>query len=372
MDLFDPWIEKLIPDCCLRIASMINSIRLQNFRSYSDESFEFDPGVNIVVGPNASGKTNLLEAVLVLCRGNSYRAKDAELIKFEAPWSRLDGYFDHQTYALKLEKVGTQLDKTYVIDEKPFKRINLEKTIPVVYFEPNHLQLITRGPQQRRDYFDDLLERSSPGFKALNNNYKRVLAQRNSLLKQGPLRAKEHIFAWNVRLSELGEKIAQKRQELTEDINLNLSKTYKSISRQKTELSLEYICQFNPGNYGNKLLHRLENNSENDYLKGFTSFGPHREDFNLNLNNQSAGVTASRGENRSIMLALKIYELNLIEEARGRPPIFLLDDVFSELDGARRQALVKFLSNRQTIITTTDADSVIEHFTEATRVIALN
>jgi DNA replication and repair protein RecF len=350
---------------------MINSIRLQNFRNYPDESFEFDPGVNIVVGPNASGKTNLLEAVLVLCRGNSYRARDLELIKFEQPWSRLDGFFDHQTYALKLERTGNLLDKTYVIDEKPYKRIFLDKTIPVVYFEPNHLQLITRGPQQRRDYFDDLLERSRPGFKAQNNNYKRVLAQRNNLLKQGHLKAKGQIFAWNVRLSELGERIAKERQELTDDINKTLTKTYKVISKKRATLTLEYQSQFDPGNYANKLLHKLENNSENDYLKGFTSYGPHREDFSLILNSQTAGNTASRGENRSIMLALKIYELNLIEKARGRPPIFLLDDVFSELDGARRQALVEFLSNRQTIITTTDADAVIQHFLEGYKIILL-
>jgi len=350
---------------------MINTIRLQNYRSYKDESFEFDPGVNIVVGPNASGKTNLLESVLVLCRGSSYRARDAELIKFAEPWLRLDGNFDNQNRVVKLEKVHNQLDKTYLLDEKPYKRLSLEKTVPVVYFEPNHLQLITRGPEQRRNYFDELLERSTPGFKALNNNYKRVLAQRNNLLKQGPAAASRQIFAWDIRLSELGEKIAQARQRLTDDINQDLSKTYKAISKQKAPLQLEYISQFAPANYANKLLHKLEKNTDQDYLRGFTGAGPHREDFAVFLNGQDASTSASRGENRSIMLALKIYELNLIEKSRQQTPIFLLDDVFSELDGARRQALVGFLKKRQTIITTTDADSVIEHFTEDTRVIPI-
>jgi DNA replication and repair protein RecF len=350
---------------------MINSIRLQNYRSYSDESFEFDPGVNIVVGPNASGKTNLLEAVLVLCRGNSYRAKDAELIKFDQPWLRLDGNFVSQERSLKLEKTHNLVDKNYLLDDKPYKRLSLEKTVPVVYFEPNHLQIITRGPEQRRAYFDELLERSSPGFKAANNNYKRVLAQRNSLLKQGAASAGRQIFAWNIRLSELGEKIAQARQQLSDDINQTLSATYKSISKQKAPLRLEYNSQFAPANYANRLLHRLEKTAETDYQRGFTGHGPHREDFSVWLNDQYASVSASRGENRSIMLALKIYELNLIERVRQQPPIFLLDDVFSELDGARRQALVSFLNDRQTIITTTDADSVIEHFTEAARLLPL-
>jgi DNA replication and repair protein RecF len=206
---------------------MLSGIRLQNFRSYADDSFEFDPGVNIVVGPNASGKTNLLEAVLVLSRGNSYRARDAELIRFNKPWARLDGYFDNQNRALKLERTDSNLDKTYLLGGKPYKRLSLDKTLPVVYFEPNHLQLITRGPDQRRDYFDELLERSAIGFKALSASYARALAQRNALLKRGPLAAKQQLFAWNVRLSELGEKIAQSRENLSLGINTELQNNYR-------------------------------------------------------------------------------------------------------------------------------------------------
>src|SRR4051812_36059796 len=103
---------------------MISSLRLQNFRSYSDDSFEFSPNVNIVVGPNASGKTNLLEAVLVLCRGGSYRVRDSELVQFDKPWARLDGYFEEHTRTLKIE----QLAKTFIIDDKPYKRLSLDKT----------------------------------------------------------------------------------------------------------------------------------------------------------------------------------------------------------------------------------------------------
>jgi DNA replication and repair protein RecF len=145
---------------------MISTLRLQNFRSYADASFEFDPGVNIVVGPNASGKTNLLEAVLVLARGSSYRARDAELIKFDKPWARLDGFFEKHTRTVKLEPPS----KTYIIDDKPYKRLSLDKTLPTVYFEPNHLQLMVRGPEQRREYFDDLLERSQPAYRTLLNS----------------------------------------------------------------------------------------------------------------------------------------------------------------------------------------------------------
>lgn len=350
---------------------MISTIRLQNFRSYRDASFEFEPGVNIIVGPNASGKTNLLEAVMVLARGGSYRARDSELIRFEQPWARLDGNFEKQTRTSKLSLQGPVLQKDFEIDGKLFKRLSLERTVPVVFFEPNHLQLMTRGPEQRRDYFDELLERSRSGFKALASNYRRTLAQRNALLKHGRGQADKQLFVWNIRLSELGSQIAQARQELTNQINEDISKTYSRIARHKLSVEVRYDCQFPARGYASKLLHKLETGVQTDLERGFTGHGPHREDFIFYLDGQPAAQTASRGETRSLLLALKIFELNLIEKARGAKPIFLLDDVFSELDGARRHALVDRLKKHQTIITTTDADSVLEYFSQNHHLITL-
>jgi DNA replication and repair protein RecF len=346
---------------------MITSLRLQNFRSYGDDSFEFSPGVNIVVGPNASGKTNLLEAVLVLARGSSYRVRDAELVQFDKPWARLDGFFEKSARSVKIQPP----DKTFIIDDKPYKRLSLDKTLPVVYFEPNHLQLIIRGPEARRDYIDDLLERSRPHFKTLANSYRRTLAQRNALLKRGQRQAHQQLFVWDVRLSELGSQIAAARQELTDDINRQLAKTYSKISKKRSKLELKYASQFASGNYASRMLSKLELAVENDFQRGFTAYGPHREDFIFYLGGQDAGQTASRGETRSILLALKIYELGLIEKTRSQKPIFLLDDVFSELDGSRRRALVESLKNHQTIITTTDAEAVLEYFSETHHLIPL-
>jgi DNA replication and repair protein RecF len=278
---------------------MISTIRLQNFRSYKDSSFEFEEGVNIIFGPNASGKTNLLEAVMMLAQSSSYRARDAEVIKFGKDWARVEGSFQNQARVLKIKDEAGQTFKVFEIDTKPFKRLGFERTVPVVYFEPNHIQLISRGPDQRRNYFDELLERSQPGFKSLAASYRRTLAQRNALLKRGRGSAAEQLFAWDVRLSELGSQVAQARQTLVDEINQTISKTYSQIAKRKSEVKLEYAA----------------------------------------LNNQPAGQSASRGETRSLLLALKIFELRLIEKARGQKPIFLLDDVFSELDGARRRAL---------------------------------
>ena len=132
---------------------MIDNLRLQQFRSYRDESFEFEPGVNIVVGPNASGKTNLLEAVLVLARGSSYKARDVDLVQFNKPWARIDGYFGKQNRSAKIVTQENTVEKSFLLEDKPYKRLSLERTVPVVFFEPNHLQLITRGPEQRRSGF---------------------------------------------------------------------------------------------------------------------------------------------------------------------------------------------------------------------------
>jgi DNA replication and repair protein RecF len=341
---------------------MITSIRLQNFRSYKDDSFEFDPGVNIVVGPNASGKTNLLEAVMVTARGSSFRARDAELIQFKKPWARLEAIFEKQTRVVKIETAADQIIKSYVIDGKSFKRLSLERTIPLVLFEPNHLQLLSRGPETRRDYFDELLERTIPSFKAVAADYRRTLAQRNALLKHGPARANQQLFAWNIRISELGAQIAAARQGLVDQINKNISKNYGQIAGKRSKVELKYDCQFPAANYASRLLSKLEKNIQLDFERGFTGSGPHREDILFYLNSQTANTSASRGEARSLLLALKIFELELIEKTRGQSAIFLLDDVFSELDGKRRRALVNSLADRQTIITTTDADSTVEYF----------
>ncbi|OGL35968.1 hypothetical protein A3F65_02605 [Candidatus Saccharibacteria bacterium RIFCSPHIGHO2_12_FULL_47_16b] len=341
---------------------MINSIRLQNFRSYTDDSFEFEAGVNIIVGPNASGKTNLLQAVAVILNGNSFKPRDNELVRFGKNWSRLDCVADGQQRILKISNEDDRLQKIYEINNQLIRRLTLDKTLPVVLFEPNHLQLMIRGPEQRRDYFDDLLERTLPGFKTTAAKYRRAVAQRNALLKRGPAKAQQQLFVWNIRLSELGAEIVQARYALLETFNKKISRVYSQIAGKRTSIKLDYVTPLRIDNYSSSLLSHLEKNTNRDFNLGFTSYGPHREDIGITINKKPAATHASRGEMRSIVLALKIAELDLLESARDTKPLLLLDDVFSELDGARRRHLVEHLKNHQTLITTTDADSVIAHF----------
>ena len=350
---------------------MISSLRLQHFRSYKDASFEFDAGVNIVVGPNACGKTNLLEAVLVLAKGSSYRAKPAELIKFGKPWGRLDAFFERQSRVLKLEESPEGARRTILIDDQPFTRLSLDRTVPIVLFEPNNLQLLIRGPETRREYLDDLLTQTVEGYKTMLAGYKRAVSQRNSLLKKEHL-TKDQLFVWNVRISELGGGIVSARQALIEQMNKVLSKSYSAVAQKKSNLQAVYRPTVAVENYSSSLLKKLEASTQLDQARGFTAYGPHREDVLFELNKESAEHSASRGETRTILLALKIFELEQLEAARGQKPILLLDDVFSELDASRRRYLVEFLKNHQTIISTTDADAVVQHFTGNYNTIALN
>jgi DNA replication and repair protein RecF len=351
---------------------MLTDIRLQKFRSYDDASFEFGDGVNIIVGPNASGKTNLLEAILVVARGGSYRAKDVELIRFGDEWSRLDAHTGHGSRVVKLEKQNDlAARKSFAINDQSFLRLSLQKSLPVVLFEPNNLLLLTGSPEPRRNFLDDIIEQIVPGYGTTRRIYRRVLAQRNALLKKGLASAGPQVFVWNLRVSELGGKIARERLRLVEQINELATGTYQSLSHSDSLVELTYQAGCPADQYETSLLKKLEANLERDCLLGFTTAGPHRDDVAMALNSQPAATTASRGETRSLILTLKIIELQLLEQARGTTPLLLLDDVFSELDGARRHALTDHLATYQTFITTTDADVVAKNFTKACNVIAL-
>lgn len=351
---------------------MITDIRLQQFRSYQDSSFEIGTGVNIIVGPNASGKTNLLEAILVSCLGGSYRVKDADLVQFGAPWARIDAGTPDGSRTVKLVKDPAGLvKKDYVILDQPLKRLLLPKTIPVVLFEPNHLLLMASPPELRREYIDGILEQLTPGYATLRKQYKRALSQRNRLLKNGSEIGGSQLFAWNIRLSQLGGEIARSRISLVDIIAKDIQNLYHGLSHSTETVEVTYVSGCMIDQYSSDMLHKLEQSTEKDFMRGFTSYGPHRDDMQIKLNGKLLHEAASRGETRTMLLALKILELRIIEESRNQPPILLLDDVFSELDGARRKALTEILSGYQTFITTTDADVVVEHFLNNCNVIPI-
>lgn len=351
---------------------MIYSIRVQNYRSYIDTSFEFDDGVNIIVGPNASGKTNLIEAIGVSLRGKSFRGSDGELMAHDADWARLDTHLDNQSRSVKLQRSQQKIQKNIIIDKQEYKRLSAQRRYPFVLFEPGDLRLLHGAPERRRDFIDDLLEGVIATYGSIRRDYRRTIMQRNAYLKQYHKRANhDDLFVWDVRLSELGGKIAKHRTELLKKITPILRSTYQDVASSQKVIDINYDSELAIESYQDAMLKRLRASLRRDIDLGFTTTGPHRDDIGVMFDGVPAKQVASRGETRTVVLALKIIEMKMLDEAQDKTPILLLDDVFSELDGARRKHLTEHLKRYQTFITTTDADIVVQHFMKKCRIIPL-
>lgn len=348
---------------------LFTDIRLQNFRSYKDASFEIGPGVTIVVGPNAAGKTNLIEALMLAALGKTYK-NDNGFARHDSKWARVDVHTsDNEVRTVKIKKDDTY-QKEFVIEEKIYKRLPQSKQQPIVLFEPNDLMLIHGDPSGRRKFIDNILAQTSGNYRPTLNKYKRILAQRNALLKSLQ-RPDKQLFMWDIKLTEQAAELVRQRLDLVEQINKKLAQTYSIIAKTPTQLNAKYQSTVGTENYSANLLKNLEKSVEKDMARGFTGLGPHRDDLVFEFGDKQDVAQASRGETRSLVLSLKLIELGLLEEKRGVKPLLLLDDVFSELDGQRRKTLTNYLDKYQTVITTTDADVVIKNFLAKCHIIAL-
>ena len=341
------------------------SLKLQNFRSYDTHAIRLSQGVNIVVGPNGSGKTNLLEALYVISTGGSFRAADRDLVKHGADWFRIEARYDDDERMLTYSLVDTQSPKHFSLDGTKRVRLSYRQKIPVVLFEPDHLRLLSGPPSARRDYLDGVLARLQPDFTRARSQFERALLQRNNILRHAEKRSQaldDQLFVWNIKLAELSEQIAERRLGLIVFINTHIDELYSHIAGATSKVHLEYETNLSPAHYKAAMLAQLEAQLDKDIIRGFTGVGPHRDDFALHLNGARSDVTASRGETRSLLLTLKMIELELLKQQQGRAPLLLLDDVFSELDLVRRRTLAALARTYQTIITTTDADVVDRYF----------
>ena len=348
------------------------SLQLKKYRSYDDLSIELSSGVNIVVGPNASGKTNMLEALLVASRGSSFRVGDRALIRHGEEATKIKAMTSEDQERTVLIKIIDTLktSKEIKINDVLQKRMTVNKIVPTILFEPEHMRMISGSPETRREYLDGILFLLEPDYKTVLNRYKKALAQRNRLLKEERTFSPDDVFVWDVQLSEYGARLNESRNKLAEMINKSSTDLYSSVSGKNSKLSVYYDRDGVRGDYASWLLKTHQERFAVDRQRGFTTRGPHREDLTFELNNEDAALAASRGETRTMVLVCKIMELKLIEEALDRKPIILLDDVFSELDGSRRLALTEYFKEHQAIITTTDADAIIKSFLDGYNVIA--
>ncbi len=330
----------------------LTSLRVQHVRTHSDFQVDFSPQVTQIVGPNGSGKTSLLEAFYITLQGTSFKGSDNEVLQHRSPWYRIDARFDNDsTRTVKFTPERTSGKKQFEIDGKISARLTYQNKYPVVLFEPDDLRLLSGSPVRRRQFIDRLISQLDPEYALSLRRYERALKQRNSLLKHHQS-SQDGLFVWNVSLSKYGAYIIERRLHMIDQLHQRLNAVYHKISRTDDIVAINHSIHYK-GSVEQKLLSDLHQNTERDSHLGYTSTGPHRHDILFDFNDSPAATTASRGEVRTIILALKFLEVDIIKDSVGKPPIILLDDVFSELDEARQGALMEWFSTYQTVITST-------------------
>lgn len=327
----------------------LSKIRLQNFRSYDDFSVSFDPGVTIITGKNGSGKTNLLEAIYLLCRGKSFRDSDEYITAHGKAWWKVSGTYHDQAREARYD----QGEKSFVVHGRPVKRLSTTTILPVVLFEPDELMLVHGSPVARRKYIDQVIASVTPGYATTLRAYERITAQRNRLLKSPDARPDE-FFVWDIMLAEHADRIVRRRREIITEWNEHLSPVYSSIAAATTAVDCRYLSSIAAAApYKQTLIEELQQRFARDRLIGTTTVGPHRDDIEFRLNQRSFVQTASRGEVRSLLLTLKYVEAHLLQTHYHHPPLLLFDDVFSELDTQRQKHIISYGHN-QVIVTSTN------------------
>lgn len=329
---------------------IIKSISLTNFRNHDHYNLDCNDDTTLILGENGCGKTSVLEAIYILTRGKSFRATDPDIVKHGKPFYRIELQYDNGE-----KRIATYdgQNKTFICFDKKSRRLPKKAKHPVVLFQPSDLNLVSGSPSRHREYFDRVFSEISEEYGESLSKYEKALRQRNELLKSDSLQ-ESSLFSWNLLLARYGSIINQKRQEFTKIINERIAPTYYSIAENNDKVELSYQTELNNVTES-EYLKKLEQNLTKDSYLGHTSFGVHRDNFEFIFNKKPANGSASRGETRSIILALKFVEAKIIEDKLNERPIILLDDVFSELDNSRRKCLINNFKNHQVIITSVEA-----------------
>lgn len=327
----------------------LETLQLRQFRSYDDRTFTFGPRTTIIAGNNGTGKTNILEAIYTLSHGSSFRDADDALQQHDQSWWQVRGVFDGTERELRYQ----QNQKQFYLEGERRGRFVRAHRLPVVLFEPDDLLMVHGSPSKRRSYIDHLLSQTIPSYGGALRRYERALAQRNRLLKQ-PHVDKDSLFVWDITLAEEAEYIAMRRDECIALLNQHLHTYYSNVAGSEHTLEVSLVSQVDRAQYKQALIHELERRADRDRLTGFTSTGPHRDDIEFYLDGKNMVTNSSRGEVRSLVLALKRFEIDRVAESWQTSPLFLLDDVFSELDTTRQSQLISGFYDGQMIITTTD------------------
>lgn len=339
----------------------IKEIRLNNYRNYKNISATFSPGLNIFIGKNAQGKTNFLESIYFLSLTRSHRTRsDRDLIHFSE---------NNLTISGKLSRASGNVDLSISLSEKGrvteinhLKQAKLSDyigTMTVVLFAPEDLQLIKGAPSLRRKFLDIDLGQIKPLYLSDLSNYNHVLKQRNTYLKTAEKVDSDFLAVLDDQLSDYGSRVMEHRLDFIIQLEKEADKHHASISNGLEHLTIKYLSSVtfsDRQDIREEFLQQLRRNHRRDILKKNTGVGPHRDDLEFFINNVNADF-GSQGQHRSLILSLKLAEIELIKSVTGDYPILLLDDVMSELDNYRQTKLLEGIKEHvQTFITTTSLD----------------
>ena len=339
----------------------IKDLSVSNFRNYDKAEIEFSNGINILYGDNAQGKTNILEAIYMLATTKSHRGnKDKEIINFDREEAHIragvhkNGINHRIDMHLKKSK-----NKGIAIDMVPIRKsADLFGLVNIIFFSPEDLSIIKNGPAERRRFMDMELCQLNRIYYSDLATYNKILNQRNNQLKSISFNpaSVDMLDIWDIQLASYGSKLIESRQEFISMINEIILDIHKKLTNGKEELKLIYEADVDIHNYEEE----LSKKRSIDLRYQNTSVGPHRDDIAFLVNDMDVKKYGSQGQQRTVALSLKLAEIELVKRVTDDKPILLLDDVMSELDSSRRDALLESINSVQTIITCTGYDDFIK------------
>jgi DNA replication and repair protein RecF len=345
----------------------LDHLKLEHFRNLQKLDVDFSPQINVFIGKNAQGKTNLLEAIYFLALTRSHRtAHEKELIAFDQDFANLRGHVHKSQVELDLRVLLTKKGKKVWINR--VEQAKLSKYVGqlnAVLFSPEDLELIKGAPSLRRRFMDVEFGQVNAEYLYFASKYRQVLQQRNNYLKQlasGTAHDRLFLGVLSDQLAGIAAEVIVRRFKFLLALSDYASDAYRHISNGSEQLSLVYhpsvktiLADDNTEDVYQKVLASFKDNQAAEIRKGTSLTGPHRDDLEFRLNGKNAHLYASQGQQRTIALSLKLAEIQLVHQLTAEYPILLLDDVMSELDTSRQEALLNYIHNKtQTFITTTD------------------
>ena len=351
-------------------STLLTTISIRDLRAYGELEAAFGGGPQLIVGPNAAGKTTLLEAIVLIAWGRSHRTStDAELVRWGSDLARIEGQAGAETVEVALVRstAGSSARKRIRVNGVPRRAAGLAGLLRTVVFAPEEMLLVVGSPGLRRAAIDQLGTQRSAAYGRDLATYARTLQQRNSLLRaiREEQAGRDELRFWDASFLDAGGAIVAERLRLLADLASPLARAHAEIAPDEAgsaRLTVAYATNAPavPGETPrDALARRLAETAEKEVWNGSTLVGPHRDDLVFGLDGRDMSGFASRGQQRTAILAFKLAELDLLTEQDGRPPLLLLDDVFSELDPERRGHLVRRIAELpQAFVTTTTLDDL--------------